>query len=315
MLHEAFWAAAARLQLDLQLRPDADADFVVVDMDSLYGPLSWLQLYNAGVTVIGYTRATRCHTHFRLARDFDEAALEALLAELAILPKSGSPAAGHAEIVQALPSGQLERQPAGQVDVAASQSGSLEIEDKTQAKLLGHWLASGELRGLLRLQHETTPALVLDMDNAQYYGPRTLKPLLPLFQTPLQPEDFVLVPENADLDCSGDEQQLSRLVWFGALLRGAGKLLPQHDATARYRLSKWMQTEREYPKHLRIASALMKAPATIAETARAAMASEAEVADFLNACLAIGSAEAVLPSAESPAEAPRPGLLERLGLR
>lgn len=305
MLHEAFLAAAERLQLDLQLRPDANADFVVVDMDSLYGPLSWLQLYNAGVTVIGYTHATRCHTHFRLARDFDEAAMEALLNELAILPKSGSTAAKFAQDASA-----------AQTQVTASPAEPFVVEGNTRAKLLGCWLASGELQGLVRLQHEATPPLVLDMDSAQYYGPRTLKPLLPLFQSPLQPEDFVPLPENTDLGSTGDEQPLSRLLWFAALLRGGGRLLPPHDPNARYRLSKWIQTEREYPKHLRIASALMKAPATIAEIVRGAMASEAEVADFLNACLAIGSAEAVLPSAEPPPEpSPRPGLLKRLGLR
>ncbi|PJK07570.1 hypothetical protein CO610_07890 [Lysobacteraceae bacterium NML95-0200] len=299
MLHEAFLAAAERLQLNLHLCSDANADFVVVDMDSLYGPLSWLQLYNAGVTVIGYTAAARSQTHFRLARDFDEAALEKLLDELAIPPKSGSAAARHAG--------------AAQTAVTASQSEPLEVEADTRAKLLGHWLDSDELHGLVRLQHEAAPALVLDMDTGHYYGPLTLKPLLPLFATPLRQEDFVPLPENFDIESAGHEQQISRLLWFAALLRGDGKLLPPHDANARYRLSKWIQTEREYPKHLRIASVLMKAPASIAEIAQATTASQAEVADFLNACLAIGSAEAVLPSEPAP-EPPRPGLLERLGL-
>ncbi|MDO4709656.1 MAG: hypothetical protein Q4B94_07635 [Pseudomonadota bacterium] len=311
-LHEAFSAAIARLQINLHLCSDANADFVVVDMDSLYGPLSWLQLYNSGATVIGYTAAARSQTHFQLARDFDEAALEKLLDELAIPPKPGT------GIESALPAPAPVPGPEDtpiQADMPATGPGLIEIAAHTTAGRLGDWLANGQLHGLVRLQHDSAPPLILDMDTGHYHGPPTLKPLLPLFAITLQHEDFVPLPENFDLEAAGHEQQLSRLVWFAALLRGAGKLLPPHHPDARYRLTKWVQTEREYPKHLRIASALMKAPASIVEIAQAATASEAEVADFLNACLAIGSAEAVLPGAEPLPEPPRPGLLERLGLR
>jgi hypothetical protein len=56
-------------------------------------------------------------------------------------------------------------------------------------------------------------------------------------------------------------------------------------------MTKWPQTEREYPKHFRIATVMMKAPASLGEIAEASGVTEAEVADFINANLATGFAE------------------------
>ncbi|PJK10266.1 hypothetical protein CO608_06260 [Lysobacteraceae bacterium NML08-0793] len=296
LLHAAFAAAVDRLQLDLELCPNANADFVVVDMDCLYGPLSWLQLSNSGRTVIGYTAASRSQTHFHLPRDFDDAVLDALLAELAILPKPSV-------IATTTPPRTTPAPPP--VSNHFSQTSSVGLDSMT----LAQWLASDRLRGLLRLGDEDDTHIILDMETGRYYGPPTLKPLIPLFEQALHLTDFQVLDEQSALDKAGAEQQLARLVWFATLLRGRGRLLPQHDKNAHYRLLKWFQTEREYPKHFRIASALLKAPATLPEIARMAMASEAEVADFLNACLAIGTVEPVQPMSESPAEPSRNGLL------
>ena len=78
-----------------------DADVIVVDMDSLYGPMSWLRLHAAGKRVIGLTAMERTQTDFRLARPIDPAALAGLLdqlsdaspaPELRIAPASPDPA-------------------------------------------------------------------------------------------------------------------------------------------------------------------------------------------------------------------------------
>ena len=52
-LRSAFEQANARLQGRWRLVPEADADYVAVDMDSMYGPMSWLRLHAAGKQVIG----------------------------------------------------------------------------------------------------------------------------------------------------------------------------------------------------------------------------------------------------------------------
>ena len=70
-----------------------------------------------------------------------------------------------------------------------------------------------------------------------------------------------------------------------------------------YRLTRWARTEREFPKHFRIATAMMRGPATIAEIAEAAQVPHADVADFINANLAVGYAELV-PA--GPARGPEP---------
>ena len=98
----------------------------------------------------------------------------------------------------------------------------------------------------------------------------------------------------ADSASAGAAQPLARLRWLGGLLAGKGALLPGHDPDGRYVLNKWPQTEREYPKHFRIATAMMKGPATLAEIAAASGIRVAEVVDFVNANLATGYAESFL---------------------
>jgi hypothetical protein len=170
-------------------------------------------------------------------------------------------------------------------------------------------LASGRLRGRSRLEAAGTSVLV-DADQRTYYGPTSLKPLTPLFEaTGVAQADFE--PVGADIWAAqtaalGAAQPLARLVWFGALLASHGRLAPGHDASTRFRLTKWPQTEREFPKHFRIATAMMKGPATIAEIAQASSVPEPDVTDFVNASLATGFAEPYREPEPEP-EAPRSG--------
>src|SRR3546814_1869846 len=68
---------------------------------------------------------------------------------------------------------------------------------------------------------------------------------------------------------AGDAQPLQRLQCLDALVAGSGELLPGYDPDGCYKLNKWPQTEPEYPRHVRIATAMMKGPATLAEIAGA----------------------------------------------
>ena len=105
----------------------------------------------------------------------------------------------------------------------------------------------------------------------------------------------------------GAAQPLSRLQWYGGLLAGGGHLLAGFDLSSRYKLSKWPQTEREYPKHFRIATAMMKGPATLDEVAAASGVPLPEVVDFVNASLATGYAELVPEQPPEPADTGKSG--------
>src|SRR5690606_40045149 len=78
-LKAAFNLANARLGGLWQLAPESEAGHVVVDMDSMYGPMSWLRLHAAGKQVIGLTSAPRTQTDYRLGRPFDPAQMAELL--------------------------------------------------------------------------------------------------------------------------------------------------------------------------------------------------------------------------------------------
>ena len=82
-LKAALMEANERLAGRWQLLPETQADHIVVDMDSMYGPMSWLRLHASGKRVVGLTSAMRTQTDFRLGRPFSADSLTALLEEIA----------------------------------------------------------------------------------------------------------------------------------------------------------------------------------------------------------------------------------------
>jgi len=181
---------------------------------------------------------------------------------------------------------------------------------------LADWLAPGALRGRLRYRNPGSQPLLIDADARHYYATVALKPLATAFDGVAAPADFEPVDaatwarETAAL---GAAQPLNRLQWYGGLLAGKGVLFPEFDPTGRYKLSKWPQTEREFPKHFRIATAMMKGPATLDEVATASGVPLTDVIDFANASLVTGFAEFVPEPSPEPVESPKPaGLFGRL---
>ena len=371
-LRTAFEQARPRLGGRWELVPEAEADHVVVDMDSMYGPMSWIRLHAAGKQVIGLTESPRTQADHRLARPFDTDAVASLLGSIADAAGTTAKTAGAPEAttqpmpaVDAPPSAatpapapadQLpEEQPptAADEEVAAPAEPAAALEPASAQSAAGQsapplvadagapeanqepgpataepvpttpardpvfadWLAPGALAGRWRYRRDGVD-LLLDADARVYHGPALLKPLAAAFEGTVRKDAFEPVEAAAWADAIaglGDAQPLARLQWLGGLLAGKGRLLPGNDAQGQYRLLKWPQTEREYPKHFRIATAMMKGPATVAEVAAASGVTEAEVADFFNANLATGYAELVPPAPPAPSEPPRPaGLLGRL---
>ncbi|MCA1715021.1 MAG: hypothetical protein LC715_07950, partial [Gammaproteobacteria bacterium] len=104
-------------------------------------------------------------------------------------------------------------------------------------------------------------------------------------------------------------QPLSRLQWYGGLLAGRGALLPGYDPGGRYQLTQWPQSEREFPKQFRIATAMMKGPSTLDEVAAASGVALNDVIDFVNANIVTGYAEFVPEPPPEPQEPPKPASL------
>lgn len=431
-LRRAFEQAVVTAGGGWQLVADTHADYVVVDMDSMYGPMSWLRLHAAGKQVIGLTAAPRTQTPFRIARPVTAEDLSRLLGEVRgensasnpVAPSSqqaatasppsapttgatpsgmtpspmpqdnlpeerpvaasmhGGPANPAALIEPAQPVQQPPSAAAGRVMPAAPsiqpQSGprpaaatpspqptpvvtppaKSSTSDASSAptsvfapaptaaapaptapapvrasaptaapapatpaparsaepETAAEWLASGRLRGRQRIEYSGT-ALLFDADQRQYFGPSALKPLAPLFGRKVAQADFESVGADvwsAQTAALGAPQPLARLVWYGALLASQGRLVGGFNDAERFRLSKWPQTEREFPKHFRIATAMMRGPATLAEIAEASNVPLTDVTDFVNASLATGFAEPFREPEPEPEASKSGGLFGRL---
>lgn len=182
------------------------------------------------------------------------------------------------------------------------------------ASTLADYLLGDELDQPAMIARAGLPALVVDPVNDRYYGGLTLKPLLPYCQGRIERTEWKPVPEKdlAALRGGGSGLPLSRLLWLYTLGTSNGAaLLPGLDNNARFKLLKWPQIEREFPKHFRIATAMMKAPSLLVEVAEFAGAALSEVIDFVNAYTAIG---VVCPENQS-ALTDRKTVLERLRAR
>ncbi|MFT3898229.1 MAG: hypothetical protein QM719_11145 [Thermomonas sp.] len=345
-LNEALLQATRQVGGAWRVVGDQDADFVFVDMDSMYGPMSWIRLHANGKKVIGVTTASRTQADYHLARPFDTASVTALLQSIQVPGASGereAPAAAEPATVPAsatpapAPTDQLpeeavarrdeEQAPAMVEPVAAIPASAPAPPEPAPPPAVPEpvvperdpvfvdWMAPGALGGYVRYQRGDGPALLIDADNRQYHGPAALKPLADAISGTVERKEFTMVPASewpAQAKAAGEPQPLARLQWFAGLVAGHGSLLAGYDPQAKYRLTKWPQTEREFPKHFRIATVMMKAPATLAEIAEGSGVGIEEIADFVNANLATGYAEAWREPEPSPEPQKPGGLFGRL---
>jgi hypothetical protein len=162
---------------------------------------------------------------------------------------------------------------------------------KPLAVTLADFLLGDDLDQPAVIARSGLPALVIDLANDRYYGGLTLKPLLPYCQGRIDRSEWKSLPEKElnTLRNSGSGLPISRLLWLYTLGTSNGAaLLPGLDTNARFKLLKWPQIEREFPKHFRIATAMMKAPSLLVEVAEFAGAGLNEVIDFVNAYAIIG---------------------------
>lgn len=146
--------------------------------------------------------------------------------------------------------------------------------------------------------------LVVDpAHDAYYFESTSLKPLAALLQQPAS----AWIPVSTEIAeaarAAEEAQPLERLRWYAGLIATPGILGRNLDRGDRYKLSHWPETEREFPRHFRIARAMLEDAATIEQIAAAAGAEYDDVVDYVNASFASGRlapAPLATPTASPP---------------
>jgi len=190
---------------------------------------------------------------------------------------------------------------------------------QSREPVLWDYLQPGGLPSPSRLELAGAPPLVIDPRTDTYVGGNALKPYIPYCQMGTVRAEKWQALSGADLTMhmEGTNQALPlvRLRWLYALVQGKGELAPGYDPSNRFRLTKWPKTEREFPKHLRIATTMMQSPGTPADIAAKSDTPLGDVIDFINASLETGYAEAMNippPPTEAPPKTGGGGLFGRL---
>ena len=275
---------------DWMLSDEAGADAVLIDLDSMYGQMAWMKGFDAGKVTIGLTQALRADTAYRIDAPLSAEALHAVLAAIAGGPQANAPAV-ETPMPEPAAAAVTSLAPVSP-PVATTSPEATAVTAPVPANRLAARLARAT--GPFAVQFGDLPRLVIDPASQQFAPGKSLKALIDYGHAEIAAESVeALDPETAAaaLRQAGDPQPLSRLTWLLALGGGGGRLL-DHAPGTRFQLGKWPQAEREFPKHFRIATVMLKAPATLTEIASASGASEADVADYINAALAVGHANA-----------------------
>jgi hypothetical protein len=307
----------------------SDADLLVVDVESMYGQMDWLRARSSGRLVVAYTSASEpLEPEFSLRKPVVSGDLVALLnrigedlgsgkAESRAPMKPANAATYEQPIMRAVetvaPANDAVAAPVA-ADIATAPVLAGAKAAKPETYLIDELLnVLGASEGPVRLVHEGLPSIVVDPKHQRWYAAVSLKPLFGWSKLPLRREDLrhLDAAEFAQATEIMAAQPYARLVWLARLARGEGELDAGLPSDARYRLTRWPQVEREFPKHFRIATAMMSGTGTIEDIAAQSKAGTSDVVDFINAYNALGyvECEAMLP-VTSPGD--RSGLLERV---
>ena len=369
------------------LVPEAQAQVLVVDLESMYGHMTWLKVHNSGKYVIAITTRSESDAEHVLLRPVTVESLVAALsavnrkpaqADTTLAPaRAAAPQRPHMD-AQEPPSAVQETPPSPpphmdvqvpraqerpspveptpttvqalatpmHMDVQVPRAGvpgvlpsaplvhpstSQDAQERpspvepaqpvptprttapmrAREPVLWDYLLPGGLPGPSRLELDGAPPLIIDTRTDTYIGGQSLKPYIPYCELGTLRADLWQALSGADLNthlsAANTAQPLARLRWLHSLVQGAGELAPGYEPTDKFRLTKWPKTEREFPKHLRIATAMMQLPGTPSEIAAKSDVALADVNDFINASLDSGFAELFNAPPTTPESGAKPG--------
>jgi hypothetical protein len=177
------------------------------------------------------------------------------------------------------------------------------------------WLEGNLLGGPARIRLPDAPPLVLDPKLKVYHTPGRLSELEPYCRAVLPTSEWEPLKSSvlADLRLAEPPQPYVRLIWLYVLVHSQGRLARHLDPGGTYRLTRWIEIERDFSAYFRIASTMLQ-PARLHEIAAASGASMSDVFDVVNAFDAIGLIEwqPRAPRGGAPVEEPKRGLFNRL---
>jgi hypothetical protein len=166
------------------------------------------------------------------------------------------------------------------------------------AAVLAWHLTAGALSKPVRLRCDDAPALTIDIANQQFHASGNLRALSPYCTRQFLPQQFEVLgaAEFSKAQSEAPAHSVTRLIWLCHALGSPGRLNPALDPNGKYKLARWPQIEREFPKHFRIATVMLKQMATLADVAEQSGAVLADVIEFTNAYHAIGFIEVDAPA-------------------
>jgi hypothetical protein len=239
---------------------------------------------------------------------FDTATFDSLqLVPTAAAPSAAARTVALMDLTDAYASAaDVPRTTAAGLDAWMSRSDEAQAESEPVPVNVAESLALNAPAFAMRINGANGSHLVIDPErNAYYFASTSLKPLADL----LQQQAATMQPiYSAALNTAreGTAQSLARLRWFAGLVATPGNLARGLASDGRYKLARWQETEREFPKHFRIAKAMMKEPMTPDAISEAAKVPLVDVIDYINASQAAGRLETaqVSPRPAETAQAP-----------
>ncbi len=318
-LQNIFNLARNELRQEMEWQDGWDAEILLIDDDSMHGHMEWLRAHNLGKGVIAITKRDPRDQEIILRRPYNRpslinavnfaaqqlidssvvaavnnVALSRITGEIPSVNAANRRAFEKATPVPVprktgeLPAVTAPRKTGEQMAVAAA----IPAPVPSMPRNMAEFLASGRIQHPLRLVRAGQATLILDLLQDRYYAAPAIKSWSDMFTGALNLADWV---DASDADVTNLPNDIKthpavRLLWGIAICNSNGRLHPGLDINARYKLNKWPQIEREFPKHFRIATALMKSPANVSEIVEQSGASMAEVCDFINAYVASGVA-------------------------
>ena len=309
--------AAQRLRQSWEVSNERDADLVVVDVDSVFGHMAWLKASGAGKRTAAFTeRDSARESDLLLGRPLSLEGVVKLLLMFNLpsgaAPQPAAPAAPDREsyasefrpgdarpqrVAPAPPPPRAEApveapKPAPRPAPVAAPPPPAPPPARELA--LADFLTGISLPGPARLVTAGAPDLLLDPANQTWYSSATgLRALAPHCARTLVLGDWQLLNAGDFAAAKGSltAQPFSRLLWFYVLNRSHGELLPELDRAARFKLARYPQSEREFTKHFRIGTFMMKDFASLEDIAEASGAALPDVIDYVNAYTAVGFVE------------------------